>query len=158
MTKSDYWFAVGFIAGEGYIGCKPSIIISVNQIELKPLLYLHNMFGGKMSGPFLSANPNHNTKWEWRATGSRAAGIIMTLIPGLQKVHVHKYEQAIKAIKDWRLLKLPSSKRTHCPRGHEYEGVYKTKIGGVRRVCLPCARRRMQVSNDKRKLITKELV
>ena len=160
MTKEEYWFAVGFIAGEGYIGCSPSLKISVNQTEEKPLILLQSIFGGTISGPIDRGNPKHSPRWDWCSTGSRAAGIIMTLIPGLKKVHEHKYTQAIEAIIQWKTLKLPAGKRTHCPQGHEYTtinivGNYTSRPG---RQCLICARSRQNVRRVKLQSITKEQV
>ena len=81
----------------------------------------------------------------------------MTLIPGFQKVHDHKYLQSMEAIRKWRLQQLPPGKRTHCPQGHEYTKINIVGKNRAGRQCLTCARSRQQVRRDNSKLITKEL-
>lgn len=93
MTTKDYWFAVGFIAGEGHIGLYngAGLVISVSQIELTPLLRLQEIFGGVISDLIIT---NQKPKYIWRANGPTAAGIIMTLATGLKQVHAGRYKQA----------------------------------------------------------------
>ena len=158
MTTADYWFAVGFIAGEGHIGFHKNdtkhggaISISVNQVEDTPLLELKRILGGVLTGPHAT---EHKPRWTWRAYGGCAAGIIMTLITGLKKVHIQRYEQAITTIKAWRGRPLPNGAKTYCPSGHEYsqENTYIMRNGGGRQ-CLTCRRsyyvaRRARLNNN----------
>lgn len=82
---TDIAWAAGFIEGEGHMrsrGCRSSEI-TVSQLTKEPILKLQKLFGGHVSQQNSFHPKDRATKlkslWVWRASGSRARGVIMTL-------------------------------------------------------------------------------
>ena len=81
----DIAWAAGFIEGEGHMrprGCRSSEITAYQQTK-EPILRLQKLFGGHVSQQNSFHPKDRTTKlesgWVWRASGSRARGVIMTL-------------------------------------------------------------------------------
>jgi len=123
--KQIYW-AAGFLEGEGCFtkagSHNNSPEINAVQVQVEPLVTLHDILGGKVTGPFKKTNPKHNSFYKWRVGGSRAAGIIMTLYPILSE----KRQKAIAGmLKAWK--QQPNGSRNwaelgRCRKGHPFTG------------------------------------
>lgn len=148
FNLKDYSISVGFIAGEGHIHCSnDTIMIRVAQIERTPLELLQQLYGGKIYGPY-KYQTNQQPYWYWGVTGPRAAGVVMTLLPELKRVHVTRYQQGVDALKLWRERKMGAKYRTHCPRGHPYDEA-NTCITRVKsRMCRTCGRDKARIKRQ----------
>ena len=138
FTLNNYWASVGFIAGEGNIDWQDDRLrIRASQIELKPLLILVETLGGKIYGPIIRGG-TRKPIYIWAVANTEAAGVIMTLLPGLKLWHVGRYNQAIKVLHEWRSRKPARKHRIQCPKGHPYSGnnLYITKDN--HRQCRAC--------------------
>ena len=81
-TLRDLEWAAGFLEGEGHFGIygNNGPGVAATQTSLEPLFRLQQLFGGTVGEQKRKViNPKHNKAWVWRAYGSRARGIALTL-------------------------------------------------------------------------------
>ncbi len=80
-TKDLYW-AAGFLEGEGYFRKekKRGSHISATQVNIYPLKKLQIMFGGNVKEKWM-CEKNKSQPYHWYASGARARGIMMTILP-----------------------------------------------------------------------------
>ena len=99
----DIAWAAGFLEGEGAFyaertGCER---VQARQVQLQPLLRIQELFGGSLQlrknnrrGFGLTTAQPIN---EWRCSGSRARGIMMTLYPLLSPQRQQQIRTALSA-------------------------------------------------------------
>lgn len=80
----DIYWAAGFLEGEGNFSHANAMArngsgtyVSAYQVNKEPVERLLHLFGGSLSHRM--ARGNANAVWVWRACGSRARGISMTI-------------------------------------------------------------------------------
>ena len=100
ISALDLGWAAGFLEGEGCFHWHTTPTITAGQVDLDPLERLQNLFGGKIhvrrrAGKGLSKQD----LFDWRVTGARAAGIMMTVF---MLVSVRKRARIQKALRPWR--------------------------------------------------------
>jgi hypothetical protein len=80
-TTRDLEWAAGFLEGEGSftagrIEDSACEVVTAVQINTEPLGKLKELFGGAIS---LHERPNQKDFFQWRVSGARARGVMMTL-------------------------------------------------------------------------------
>jgi hypothetical protein len=137
-AKDIYWTA-GFIEGEGYFCTWNSgaSAVVVSQVQREPLERLQAMYGGSLARYQQLSNPRANAFYRWTLMGPDARGLMMTIYSLMSPKRKRQIEKVLKV---WRSHKPKAEYRTHCPRGHAYEGanlMIHSATGG--RVCRECA-------------------
>jgi hypothetical protein len=112
-TEADYWYAAGFIDGEGCITIRqspgtrnhktwnPSMYVSVTISQADPygsmLEWFQERWGGALRRKFRrpSASPHERDSWEWTVVGHGA----YRLIEGVQPMLKIKAPQAENALR-----------------------------------------------------------
>ena len=91
-------WAAGFIEGDGsFARNKFSGSVCVSQVNLEPLEHLLEIFGGSVYRKrFKRTNPAWNDAHEWRATGPRSRGIMMTLYSMLSAMRQEQVRCALQ--------------------------------------------------------------
>jgi hypothetical protein len=76
-TLRDLSWAAGFLEGEGCFRVASNTeTVGAPQLNREPLARLQSLFGGRLK---LRQKPDGRTIYEWRVSGSRARGVMMTL-------------------------------------------------------------------------------
>lgn len=138
--KEIYW-AAGFLEGEGSFATRGpygNYVVAV-QVQCEPLNRLRRMFGGKIfySDRYRKSHPKWKPVYRWYVSNAAARGVMMTiysLMSPRRKVQINK------VLDLWRSHQRRPEYRTHCPRGHAYEGdnlMVNKHTGG--RYCRTCA-------------------
>ncbi len=77
----DLAWAAGFLEGEGHFGINSPTarcaVIQATQVNQEPLLQLRKVFGGSLNAR--KPRNNQTPYFEWKVSGARARGIMMTL-------------------------------------------------------------------------------
>ena len=97
-TVRDLEWAAGFIEGEGcFSRLGDSEVVSVSQIEKEPVEKLLQLFGGSLNQrrDEWATHKRKHPIWVWRACGSRARGVMMTLYPLLAKRRQSQIKRAM---------------------------------------------------------------
>ena len=117
-TRSLYWTA-GFLEGDGsFLFSKArNVTVSAAQVQRWPLDKLQGMFGGSISIHHYPDRPTWQSVHRWVLTGTKAAGLMMTLF---SLMTVYRKEQIKKALEGWKTKEIPHQYVTHCPQGHAY--------------------------------------
>jgi hypothetical protein len=137
--KEIYW-AAGFLEGEGSLSTRGPYgnFVTAAQVQREPLERLQRIFGGKIFYyDYSHKYPTHSPVYRWQVSNAAARGVMMTIYFLMST----KRKLQIKKVLDlWRShLRLPKY-RTHCKRGHAYEGdnlMINKSTGG--RYCRTCA-------------------
>jgi hypothetical protein len=137
--KDIYWVA-GFIEGEGSFtqrGYTQFVIVA--QVQREPLERLRRFFGGKIffTDRYRESHPNWQPVYRWYVSNAAARGVMMTIYPLMSP---RRQVQIRKVLDLWRSRLRRPQYRTHCPRGHAYEGknlMINKSTGG--RYCRTCA-------------------
>lgn len=124
----DIGFAAGFYEGEGSVlkGNKEgvSILVSITQKDIEPLLKMRDLFGGNIK--------EYGGYHYWRLSGEKCHGFLLTIFTLLSA----RRRQQILKYKDFFLAE------DRCPSGHPYiEGSYEMvqyKERNPTKSCLIC--------------------
>jgi hypothetical protein len=87
--KFNSSYAAGFFDGEGCIsfrknGVWPTIRVDANQVDRRPLAYLHSYYGGTLASRNVSKyNPNARDIWVWHTSARIALGVLRDISPYL---------------------------------------------------------------------------
>jgi hypothetical protein len=103
MLKAvDLHWAAGFLEGEGWFGGATSpLTITACQKQLEPLERLKRIFGGAL---YLKRGKHFDYALnDWRVSGPRAAGLMMTLWPLMSPRRRGQIEAALAG---WKLRKI----------------------------------------------------
>jgi DNA-directed RNA polymerase subunit RPC12/RpoP len=89
-THDDFVWAAGFLEGEGTFGRSTTEVVAAGQKQRWPLDRLRAAFGG-------SVKRHRNTSYyDWRVTGARARGLMMSLYGMLSP---RRQEQVLRALR-----------------------------------------------------------
>ena len=158
IALQDLHWAAGFLEGEGTFG-KLRTLISAAQANqsFEPLYKLRQLFGGTITDRKLSTWPNSTPQQVWTLYGSGARGLMMTIYALMSP---RRCAQIRASLTRWRHHKLNGGK-THCPRGHPYEGVnivwYRRRNGNLNRICRICQRKCGSAAQRRRRQKAKQL-
>ena len=103
ISVEEIVWAAGFVDGEGWIGIRPGnkgknyhLDIAVGQVDIRPLLFLKEKFGGEVYLHRVNAAryPNRQTSYQWQANGWVASDFLTFVLKYL-RVKKEKAEQAI---------------------------------------------------------------
>lgn len=135
VTTHELYWAAGFLEGEGSFGlCRKQMNVCAAQVQREPLERLQRMFGGNI----YECSPSGRGKsrhYQWNAYSSRGAGVAMTLYTLMSP---RRQEQIAKALAVWKVAPDRSNAaKTHCRRGHPYEGENGYVLAG-KRYCRAC--------------------
>jgi hypothetical protein len=144
MTTNDLYWTAGFLGGEGcFTGRYSKCVVKAGQKERWPLDKLERLYGGVVK--YRAINGKSGTPiWEWHLSSVRAIGLMMTLYKLLSPKRQDRIRQLLG---EWSQRPKLARLRTHCPRGHPYDGdnvKVSTQTGGrfTHRVCRACVRSR----------------
>jgi len=138
-TSELYW-AVGFLEGEGSFYCsevKSLLRIMAPQKEREPLARLQQLLGGSLRTAIRRYKGQPHEMFEWDASGSRAAGIMMTVYVEMSQ---RRRTQIRLALSRWKAHRAHHRHWTTCKRGHPLtvDNVYAGSDGARR--CRTCVR------------------
>jgi hypothetical protein len=151
ITVKDLMWAAGFLEGEGcfYLNKRQRLhgLVNASQVHPWPLERLQRLFGGRIySKP--SRRPNQRSCFEWRLVSRGARALCMTLYPLLSP---HRQVQIRRILVAWKAAPGAGSAnlaKTHCPKGHPYEG-HNLVVRHNHRHCRACSVLRVRLARKK---------
>jgi hypothetical protein len=166
-------WAAGFFDGEGSIGHypmrvdgRPSIRISISQVEAEPLLRFHRAVGhlGAVGGPYAKRPPSRPQHRFSSASFEHVQAIVAMIWPWLSSVKRAQASMALRDHAEWRaanprparnayghhqvhgrpVKRLVRHVKERCIHGHPFteENTYTRPSDGAR-VCKTCRREQM---------------
>lgn len=140
MKVCDLYWLAGLFEADGSVKNlgRYGMGLEIAMTDLDVLENCQRLFGGIIYGPYdKNKGKGHNVKpmYSWNIhKRSESYGILMTIYPLLGQRRRDRIKQA--AIK-YLNGQPPNGKKTHCPKGHEYN-LENTKIRNGKRYCKPC--------------------
>lgn len=144
ITTRDLDWVAGFLEGEGCFSWRKvrrsgTASVSAVQVQRWPLLRLQELFGGNQ---YLvpARQTGHQAKWQWELSGIAGAGLMMTLYPLLSP---RRQEQVARALAEWKTRGVAARYRSHCARGHLFDGTRISSYNKPKRtrICITCHRK-----------------
>lgn len=135
MNTHDLYWAAGFMEGEGsFMNQRSNMALSAVQVQREPLERLLRLFGGSICRCAKRATGNSDYH-KWQITGSRAAGLAMTLFALMSP---RRKDQIEAAITKWKNAPLENGKKTVCAQGHSFDAVNTYWTSKGYRACRKC--------------------
>jgi hypothetical protein len=120
VTTVDLAWAAGLVEGEGWFGfyggtTNPRMAVSMTDRDIIDRLAV--LFGATVRPRKVAAR--YKPQWTTTISGPKAVGWMLTLYRFLGQRRRAKIAHLIAT---WRAAAKPYGHRTHCPKGHPYEG------------------------------------
>lgn len=102
-TEADYWYAAGFLDGEGAIsiraknhgkyhqGWSPSWapFVEIAQVDPRPLQWFQQRWGGSIRPVKRNRTKNERDAWDWTVSGRQAYRLMEGVLPMLKVKREH---------------------------------------------------------------------
>jgi hypothetical protein len=138
-TEAEVAWAAGFFDGEGSVGIYLytgknrhafNLQMTAGQVDIRPLLLLREIFGGRIETQYAGKAGRGRTLWRWSAGGREAIGeALRAMIPYL----VVKREQAQVVLDYLDSSGPPNSARRLTPIEQEIQAAFADQLAGLKK-------------------------
>lgn len=158
ITLKEIYGAAMLLEGEGCFTCRKneasSITIFCGMTDEEPPRRLHQWFGGNLI-TIKPRKPGYKLVYRWAISGTKAAGIMMTIYPLMSKRRKERIKELLILWKNFKKRPFSRIEKGFCKHGHTLSDdnirrtAHKDPNGKIRelRVCLICHKERKKIEN-----------